>query len=163
MMHTVLVPDLDHLSRAYAVTSKATQETPLIESAALAKLTGAARVFVKPESLKWARSFKVRGAYWRLKQLGPAEAKRGVVAYSSGNFAQGLAAAGGALVIRATVVMRFAAPPAKRDATAGYGARVVVTDHGQRAREEVASEKARQIADDEGLVLLHPFDDPEIV
>src|SRR4029078_372416 len=104
-MHTALVPDLDHLSRAYSVTSKATQETPLIESAALAKMTGAARVFVKPESLQWAGSFKVRGAYWRLKQLGPAEAKRGVVAYSSGNFAQGLAAAGEALGIPVTILI----------------------------------------------------------
>ena len=162
-MHTPLVPELDHLQRAYAVTSKATQQTPLIESAALAKVTGAARVFVKPESLQWAGSFKVRGAYWRLKQLSAAEAKRGVVAYSSGNFAQGLAAAGEALGIPVTIVMPIDAPAAKREATAGYGARVVITDHGQRAREEVAAEKAREIAGEEGLVLLHPFDDPEIV
>jgi threonine dehydratase len=163
MMESLLVPDLDHLQRAYAVTSKATQETPLLESAALAKATGAASVFVKPESLQWAGSFKVRGAYWRLTRLSPDEARRGVVAYSSGNFAQGLAAAGEALGIPVTIVMPIDAPAAKRDATAGYGARVVLTDHGQRAREEVAAEKARQIAEDEGLVLLHPFDDPEIV
>ena len=70
-MHTPLVPELDHLQRAYAVTSKATQQTPLIESAALAKMTGAARVFVKPESLQWAGSFKVRGAYypWEFQPL----------------------------------------------------------------------------------------------
>jgi threonine dehydratase len=163
MMATTIVPELDHLKRAYAVTSKATQVTPLLESAALAKMTGAARVFVKPESLQWAGSFKIRGAYWRLKQLSPAEAEKGVVAYSSGNFAQGLAAAGEALGIPVTIVMPIDAPPAKRDATAGYGARVVITDHGARAREEVASEKARQIAEEEGLKLLHPFDDPEIV
>jgi threonine dehydratase len=163
MMESPLVPDLDHLKRAYAVTSKATQETPLLESVALAKATGAARVFVKPESLQWAGSFKVRGAYWRLTRLSPDEAGRGVVAYSSGNFAQGLAAAGEALGIPVTIVMPIDAPAAKRDATAGYGARVVLTDHGQRAREEVAAEKARQIAEDEGPVLLHPFDDPEIV
>lgn len=163
MMNTALVPDLDHLKRAYQVTSKATQETPLLESAALARATGAARVFVKPESLQWAGSFKIRGAYWRLKQLSADEAKRGVVAYSSGNFAQGLAAAGQALGIPVTIVMPIDAPAAKREATAGYGAKVVLTDHGQRAREEVAAEKARQIADEEGLVLLHPFDDPEIV
>ncbi|PSJ54315.1 threonine/serine dehydratase [Kumtagia ephedrae] len=158
-----MIPDLDHLRRAYAATSKATQVTPMLESAALASRTGAARVFVKPESLQWAGSFKVRGAYWRLKQLSPEEAKRGVVAYSSGNFAQGLAAAGQALGIPVTIVMPIDAPAAKRDATAGYGATVVVTDHGQRPREEVASERARQIAADENLVLLHPFDDPEIV
>ena len=158
-----MIPTLDHLKRAYAVTSQATQVTPLLESAALARETGAARVFVKPESLQWAGSFKVRGAYWRLKQLSPDEAKRGVVAYSSGNFAQGLAAAGQALGIPVTIVMPIDAPAAKRDATAGYGATVVLTDHGERAREEVASERARQIAKEDGLVLLHPFDDPEIV
>lgn len=157
------VPTLDHLKRAYAVTSQATQFTPLLEARPLAALTGAARVFIKPESLQWAGSFKVRGAYWRLKQLSPEEARRGVVAYSSGNFAQGLAAAGQALGIPVTIVMPIDAPAAKRDATAGYGARVVLTDHGTRAREEVASERAREIAKEEGLALLHPFDDPEIV
>lgn len=158
-----MVPDLAHLQKAYAVTSRATQVTPMLESAALARQTGAARVFVKPESLQWGGSFKVRGAYWRLKQLSPEEAKRGVVAYSSGNFAQGLAAAGQALGIPVTIVMPIDAPAAKRDATAGYGATVVVTDHGARAREEVAAERARQIAAEQGLTLLHPFDDPEIV
>ncbi|TPJ77823.1 threonine/serine dehydratase [Mesorhizobium sp. B2-6-2] len=162
-MADVLVPTLDHLKQAYAVTSTATQVTPLLESAALAKETGAARVFVKPESLQWAGSFKVRGAYWRLNRLSPDEAKKGVVAYSSGNFAQGLAAAGQALGIPVTIVMPIDAPAAKRDATAGYGARVVLTDHGERAREEVAAAKAREIAESEHLTLLHPFDDPEIV
>ncbi|WP_179296331.1 MULTISPECIES: threonine/serine dehydratase [unclassified Mesorhizobium] len=163
MMADLLVPSLDHLKRAYAVTSRATQITPLLESAALARETGAARVFIKPESLQWAGSFKIRGAYWRLKRLSADEARNGVVAYSSGNFAQGLAAAGQALGIPVTIVMPIDAPAAKRDATAGYGARVVLTDHGERAREEVAAAKAREIAETEGLALLHPFDDPEIV
>ncbi|ODT06423.1 MAG: serine/threonine dehydratase [Mesorhizobium sp. SCN 65-20] len=157
------VPDLDRLRQAYAETSRATQLTPLLESAALARETGAARVFVKAESLQWAGSFKARGAYWRLKQLSPDEARRGVVAYSSGNFAQGLAAAGEALGIPVTIVMPIDAPAAKREATKGYGARVVLTDHGDKAREEVAAAKAREISETEGLALLHPFDDPEIV
>ncbi|NEL11405.1 pyridoxal-phosphate dependent enzyme, partial [Escherichia coli] len=157
----VFVPTLEHLRKAYAVTSQATQVTPLLESAALARETGAARVFVKPESLQWAGSFKVRGAYWRLKQLSAEEARQGVVAYSSGNFAQGLAAAGQALGIPVTIVMPIDAPAAKRDATAGYGATVVLTDHGDKAREEVAAARARQISEDQGLTLLHPFDDPE--
>ncbi|MEQ1950776.1 threonine/serine dehydratase [Mesorhizobium sp. CN2-181] len=159
----MMIPGLDHLRRAYAVTSSATQITPLLESAALARESGAARVFLKPESLQWAGSFKVRGAYWRLKQLSPEEAKRGVVAYSSGNFAQGLAAAGEALGIPVTIVMPIDAPAAKRDATKGYGATVVLTDHGDRPREEVASARAREISSEQGLTLLHPFDDPEIV
>lgn len=158
-----MIPELDHLRRAYAETSRATQVTPLLEARPLADLTGAARVFVKPESLQWAGSFKVRGAYWRLKQLSPEEAKRGVVAYSSGNFAQGLAAAGQALGIPVTIVMPIDAPKAKSDATRGYGARVVQTEHGSRAREEVALERAKAISEEEGLTLLHPFDDPEVV
>lgn len=158
-----MVPDLAHLKRAYAVTSKATQLTPLLDSRPLAAMTGAARVFVKPESLQWAGSFKVRGAYWRLKQLSSDEAKGGVVAYSSGNFAQGLAAAGQALGIPVTIVMPIDAPAAKVDATRGYGATVVITDHGERAREDVASERAHEIAAEQGITLLHPFDDPEIV
>ena len=89
-----IVPTLDHLRLAQAVTAPAIQVTPLVELAALARQTGAARVFVKPECLQWAGSFKVRGAYWRLTRLSADEARRGVVAYSSGNFAQGLAAAG---------------------------------------------------------------------
>lgn len=162
-MTKTTVPTLDHLRLAYAETSRATQLTPLLESTALARETGAARVFVKAESLQWAGSFKARGAYWRLKKLSADEARRGVVAYSSGNFAQGLAAAGQALGIPVTIVMPIDAPAAKREATKGYGARVVLTDHGDRAREEVASAKAREISETEGLVLLHPFDDPEIV
>ena len=158
-----MIPDLDHLRRAYAETSRATQVTPLLEARPLADLTGAARVFVKPESLQWAGSFKVRGAYWRLKQLSPEEAERGVVAYSSGNFAQGLAAAGQALGIPVTIVMPIDAPKAKSDATRGYGARVVQTEHDSRAREEVALERAKAISEEEGLTLLHPFDDPEVV
>lgn len=157
------VPTLSQLREAYALTSRATLVTPLLESAALARETGAARVFVKPESLQWAGSFKVRGAYWRLTRLAAVEAAKGVVAYSSGNFAQGLAAAGQSLGIPVTIVMPIDAPAAKRDATAGYGAKVVLTDHGERPREEVASAKAREIAEAEGLTLLHPFDDPEIV
>lgn len=158
-----LVPDLAHLQRAYTETRQVTQLTPLLRSPALATETGAAAVFVKPESLQWTGSFKIRGAYWRLRCLSPDEAKRGVVAYSSGNFAQGLAAAGQRLGIPVTIVMPIDAPEAKRAATQGYGAKVISTDHGTRAREEVAAERARAIAEDESLVLLHPFDDPEIV
>lgn len=158
-----MIPSLDHLKRAYAVTSQATQITPLLESTAIARQSGAARVFVKPESLQWAGSFKIRGAYWRLKQLSPEEARRGVVAHSSGNFAQGLAAAGQALGIPVTMVMPIDAPAAKRDATASYGATVVITEHGNRAREEVSFERASRIAAEQGLTQLHPFDDPEIV
>jgi threonine dehydratase len=158
-----MIPALAELRRAYAATRAATQETPLLEAPSLAEATGAAQVFVKPESLQWAGSFKVRGALWRLLQLSPEERTRGVVAYSSGNFAQGLAAAGRAQSVPITIVMPIDAPEAKRRATERFGARVVLTEHGARPREEVASARAREIAATEGLVLLHPFDDPAIV
>ncbi|MBO6719106.1 MAG: pyridoxal-phosphate dependent enzyme [Rhizobiaceae bacterium] len=157
------IPSLEHIRAAYAQTSKVTQLTPLLESRPLAAMTGAKRVFVKPESLQWAGSFKVRGAYWRLMQLSDDEKARGVVGHSSGNFAQGVAAAGQALGVPVTIVMPIDAPKAKSDATKGYGATVVQTDHGERAREEVASAKAREIAAEENRVLVHPFDDAELV
>lgn len=160
---SAIVPTREELRRAYAVTGKVTRRTPLLESGALARATGAARVFVKAESLQHAGSFKIRGAFWRLTRLTEAERTKGVVAYSSGNFAQGLAAAGRAQGVPVTIVMPADAPAAKRTATEGYGARVVLSDHGDRPREEAAAELARGIAARDGLVLLHPFDDPAIV
>jgi threonine dehydratase len=157
------LPSAADLAAAYAVTRKATQRTPLLESEALARACGAARVFVKAESLQATGSFKIRGAYWRLSCLTAEERARGVVAFSSGNFAQGLAAAGRALGVPVTIVMPFDAPETKRAATEGFGARVILSQHGDRPREEVASALAREISAREGLVLLHPFDDPLIV
>jgi threonine dehydratase len=162
-MHPAHVPTADDLATAFAVTRKATQRTPLLDSQALAQATGAARAFVKAESLQATGSFKIRGAHWRLWSLPPEDRAKGVVAFSSGNFAQGLAAAGRALGVPVTIVMPFDAPALKREATEAYGARVILSHHGDRPREEVASALARQIAQDHGLTLLHPFDDPLIV
>lgn len=159
----MLVPSPQDLAEAYAVTRRATLRTPLLESPALAAACGAARVFVKAESLQKAGSFKIRGATWRLACLSDAERARGVIAYSSGNFAQGLAAAGKAAGVPVTIVMPVDAPAMKRQATQDLGARVVLSDHGPRPREEAAAELARTTAAAEGLVLLHPFDDPLIV
>ncbi|HEU0222635.1 MAG TPA: threonine/serine dehydratase [Paracoccaceae bacterium] len=158
-----MLPTLEDLRRAYEATRRATQVTPLLRADRLAERIGAAAAYVKPESLQWAGSFKLRGAYWRLATLGPAERARGVIAYSSGNFAQGLAAAGQSLGVPVTIVMPDDAPEAKRRATEGYGARVVLSAHGERPREEVAAAMARELAAEEGLTLLHPFDDPVIV
>ena len=72
------VPDLAALREAYAVTSATTQTTPLFESAALAGEAGVSRIFVKPESLQWAGSFKIRGAYWRLTRLSQPDAYAGM-------------------------------------------------------------------------------------
>ncbi len=131
-----MIPTPADLAEAYAVTRRVTLRTPLLECEGLAEASGAARVFVKAESLQKAGSFKIRGATWRLARLTDAERARGVVAYSSGNFAQGLAAAGRAAGVPVTIVMPVDAPEMKRRATIGFGARVVVSDHGDRPREE---------------------------
>ena len=162
-MHPMHIPDLVEIREAHAFTRTASVETPLLEAPALAELTGAARVFVKPESLQRTGSFKFRGAYWRVSQLSPDEKKRGVVAYSSGNFAQGLAAAARIAAVSAKIVMPDDAPQAKRAGAESHGAEVVLSHHGERPREEVASALAREIAETEGRVLLHPFDDALIV
>ncbi len=160
---TALIPTALELAAAYAVTRQATLMTPLLDSETLRRATGAAHLWVKAENLQRAGSFKLRGATWRLNSLTSAERAKGVVAYSSGNFAQGLAAAGRDLGVPVTIVMPDDAPPIKRLATEGFGARVVLSHHGDRPREEAASDLAKSIAAEEGLVLLHPFDDPRIV
>jgi len=158
-----MIPSPDDLARAYALTRQTTVRTPLLDAPALAAATGAAQVWVKAENLQKAGSFKIRGAIWRLAQLTPDERARGVIAFSSGNFAQGLAAAGRAAGVPVTIVMPHDAPVTKARATRDFGARLILSDHGTRPREEVAAELARTTAADEGLVLLHPFDDPAIV
>ena len=164
MIHAAdYVPTPRDLAAAYVVTRASTRRTPLLEAEALAVQSGAARFFVKAENLQWAGSFKLRGAFWRLSCLDEAARKRGVVAYSSGNFAQGLALAGRELAVPVTIVMPLDAPEMKRRATEGFGARVILSDHGERPREEVAAQLARDTAEAEGLTLLHPFDDPMIV
>jgi threonine dehydratase len=158
-----LIPSPSDLTAAFAVTRLATLMTPLLDSERLRRATGARHFYVKAENLQRAGSFKLRGASWRLTQLTEAERGRGVVAYSSGNFAQGLAAAGRDHGVPVTIVMPDDAPEMKRRATEGFGATVVLSHHGQRPREEAASDLARDMARDQGLVLLHPFDDPLIV
>lgn len=162
-MNSSAVPTLDHLRSAYTATRPAVQVTPLLRSPQLADISGAAQVFVKPESLQRTGSFKIRGAYWRLTQLQADEAGRGVIAFSSGNFAQGLAAAGALLNVPVTIVMPIDVSPTKREATKSFGARIVLSEHRDRGREDVAAEVASRIAAEESLTLLHPFDDPEIV
>jgi threonine dehydratase len=120
-------------------------------------------VLVKAESLQRTGSFKFRGAYFRLSRLTADERARGVIAFSSGNFAQALAAAGAEAGVRVTIVMPVDAPPAKVEATKGYGAEVVLSEHGERNREEAANALAMRLADERRLTKLHPFDDELVV
>ena len=102
-------------------------------------------------------AFKFRGAYNAISQLSPEQKAAGVVTHSSGNHAQGVALAAQLLGVPATIVMPDDAPAVKREATAGYGARIVSAPAAQR--EKVSAQLAR----DEGLTLVHPYDDDRII
>lgn len=128
--------------------------TPLIEARAASAATGA-RIFVKPEVLQRTGSFKFRGAMNRLMQLSADERKRGVVAFSSGNHAQGVAAAAQALNTPATIVMPADAPKLKIANTRGYGADVVLYDRVKEDRVAIG----KKLAAERGLALVPPFDD----
>ena len=156
------IPSIEEIERAGSVVRPVARETPLLASRSLSSVTGA-QVLIKIEALQHTGSFKFRGAYYRLTRLQGAERKRGVVAYSSGNFAQGLAAAGALLDIPVTIVMPDDAPTAKMKATREFGATVELSHHGERPREEAASEMAQAVSAERGATLLHPFDDPDIV
>ncbi len=129
--------------------------TPLVESPLLNERLGA-RVLVKAEPLQRTGSFKFRGAYNNISQLGDAERKHGVVAYSSGNHAQATAAAARQAGIDAVMVMPDDAPRIKIDNTRAWGAEVVLYERASRVREEVA----KQIAAQRGATVVPPFDHP---
>jgi threonine dehydratase len=133
-------------------------QTPVVTSRTVDALVGG-RVFFKCENLQRGGAFKFRGAYNRLVNLSPAERQRGVVAFSSGNHAQGVALAARELGIQATVVMPRDAPPLKVAATAGYGAAIVLYDRLTEDREAIA----RKLADEGGLTLVPPYDHPLIM
>ena len=132
--------------------------TPLIESPALNDRAGV-RVLLKAETLQRVGAFKFRGAYNRLVQLSAEERSRGVVAFSSGNHAQGVALAARLLGIPALIVMPSDAPKVKVVATQGYGAEVRFYDRLTDSREAIAAEIAAQ----RGSVVVPAFDDPHII
>ncbi|MBU4436598.1 MAG: threonine/serine dehydratase [Alphaproteobacteria bacterium] len=133
-------------------------ETPLIESPALnARLGG--RVFLKPETLQRAGAFKFRGAYNRLSQLTGEERQRGVVAFSSGNHAQGVALAAQIIGCPALIVMPSDSPQVKVDGTRGFGAQIQFYDRFTEDRVAIAD----QIAAERGCVVVPSYDDPHII
>ena len=138
------------------------RETPLLTSAVFDEFAGC-KLFVKAESLQHTGSFKLRGAFYRLKNLDPSQLQNGVVAYSSGNFAQGLARAGQLLSVPVTIVMPPDVPQMKVLGTRRYGAQVVFTKPDGRPREVIAAEVAANLAESQRLTLLHPFNDSDVV
>ena len=132
--------------------------TPIATSRTFDALVGA-QVYFKCENLQRAGAFKFRGAYNTISQLSEEQRQRGVVAFSSGNHAQGVALAAKLLNAPAVIVMPNDAPEVKLTATRGYGAEVVLYDRVEQKREVIA----RQIAGERGLALVPPFDHPQII
>ncbi len=132
--------------------------TPLLESPLLNDAAGR-RVLVKAECLQKVGAFKFRGAWSRLSAMSPEERKAGVIAYSSGNHAQGVALAAKLLGAPAVIIMPNDAPELKRANTAAYGAEVVLYDRWSESREEIGA----AIAASRGLTLVKPYDDPWVI
>ena len=130
------------------------KKTPLIES----EVEGV-RIWLKCDCLQTGGSFKLRGATNRLLQLSPEEREKGVVAFSSGNHARGVAIAAKRLGIRAVIVMPADAPQVKVDGTRAEGAEIVFYDRRTESREEIAE----RIADETGATVVPSFDDERIV
>jgi threonine dehydratase len=132
--------------------------TPLIEHPALNAVTGG-RVLLKAENLQRVGAFKFRGAYNKVAQVDKASYPGGVVACSSGNHAQGVAAAATLMGLRSTIVMPADAPRLKIDRTRAFGAEVVAYDRVSDDRDAIASELCAK----RGAALIHPFDDPDVI
>ena len=133
-------------------------ETPLLRNPALDERLGLTVLF-KAETLQRVGAFKFRGAYNRLVQLSPVERQAGVVAFSSGNHAQGVALAARLLDMPAAIVMPSDAPQVKVAATRGYGAEVRFYDRLTESREAIAAELAQA----RGAIIVPAFDDPHII
>ncbi|UXN65598.1 threonine/serine dehydratase [Phyllobacterium sp. A18/5-2] len=132
--------------------------TRLIESEAL-NARYDARILFKPECLQRTGSFKFRGAYNRISQFTPKERERGIVAFSSGNHAQGVASSARLFGIKAVIIMPSDAPQTKIANTRSYGAEVVFFDRYSESREAVAV----PYIEERGMVLVPPYDDPSIM
>jgi threonine dehydratase len=157
-MADVVQVSLADIQRAAETVQPLALRTPMEESRWLSALTGSS-VLLKCENLQRTGSFKVRGAYTRMSRLSDEEKAHGVVAASAGNHAQGVALAAQALGIKATVFMPEGAPIPKEKATRGYGADVVF--HGRYLEDALA--EAREFGARTGAILIHPFDNADVV
>jgi threonine dehydratase len=133
-------------------------KTPLLTSHTLNERSGN-NVWLKCENFQRCGSFKIRGAFNKISQLTPEQRMSGVVAFSSGNHAQGVALSAKLLRIHAIIAMPTDAPTAKVEATKAYGADIVFYDRQRENREEIA----RRLAEEKGAVLIPPYDDEDII
>lgn len=152
------LPDYSDVVAAAQRLEGFAHQTPVFTSRTLDAETGA-QVFIKCENLQRTGSFKFRGAFNALSQFGAQQRKAGVVAFSSGNHAQGIALAAQLLGMPATIVMPAEAPAAKVAATREYGARVVLYDRLNEDREQIG----RTLAVEHGMTLIPPYDHPHIL
>ena len=152
------LPSFADIEAAAAALSPHAVATPLIESPDLdARLGG--RVFLKLETLQRTGSFKFRGAYNRISRIAPQDRAKGVVAFSSGNHAQGVAEAAALFGIPALIVMPQDAPRTKLEGTRSRGAEIVFYDRQTDDREAIA----RDLCEARGATLIRPFDDAYVV
>jgi threonine dehydratase len=147
----------EEIEAAQKKIQKVIPRTPMIYSDTFSKLTGK-EVFLKLENLQKTGSFKIRGAYYKLSQLTPLMKKRGVVAASAGNHAQGVALASSILGIHSTIVMPERVSLAKQMATQAYGGEIVLFGKNTDEALDYAKKLARG-----GKSLIHPFDDEQVI
>ena len=152
------IPTFDDIEAAAARIAQYAVVTPLLENPALNARLGR-RVFLKAEMFQRTGTFKFRGAYNRISLIAQGDRHRGVIAFSSGNHAQGVAAAAALFGIPAAIVMPTDAPRSKIDGTKSYGARIVFYDRDKDDREAIAAKMQAE----SGATLVKPFDDPDIV
>lgn len=151
---------LDAFEEASEKVKEATVDTKLIYSEYFSTQygNGTNKVYLKPENMQVTGAYKIRGAYYRISKLTDEERKKGVVTASAGNHAQGVAYAAGKYGIRSVIVMPTTTPLIKVNRTKALGAEVVL--HGDVYDD--AAEEAARISRDQGLTLVHPFDDPGV-
>ena len=152
------IVSLEEIRAAAQRIAGAVERTPCLHSRTLSNLTGA-EVWLKFENLQFTASFKERGALNKLLQLGAAERKRGVIAMSAGNHAQGVAYHAARLGLRAVIVMPRGTPNTKVRSTRVHGAEVIL--EGDTLAD--AAQHAREVQAREGLTFIHPYDDPAIL
>lgn len=151
-------PDAAMIAAAAARLAPVVRQTPLLSSPFLDQIAGR-RVLVKAECLQHTGSFKFRGAYAALSALSQDQRVRGVLAWSSGNHAQGVALAAQMHGVRAVIVMPGDAPRTKIAATRALGAELVLHDRALELREQIGA----RLIDAHGLTLIRPFDDPQVI
>ena len=150
--------DIDRIDAAAARLAGHARRTPLLSSPFLDEIAGR-RVLVKAECLQHTGSFKFRGAWSAISALDPGLRAKGVLAYSSGNHAQGVALAAQMHGAPSVIVMPSDAPALKIANTKALGAEVVLYDRGREAREEIGD----RLAAERGLTLIRPYDEPQVI